>query len=105
MPNADPSTLYADLNHVVPPGTPGSFLHTFVTRLDNGEHLTVAPISTPIQDLRPRLERGDRPRVDVEGFAVEEHVYEGLERPQAEWEADYMKTMGEVSGAKRGRRG
>ena len=97
MPNANVSTLHAELNHVVPVGTPNSFLHKFVKRLDNGEHLTVASIATPIENLRARLERGDRPKVDVEGYAVEEHVYDGLERPQAEWEADYMTAMGEVS--------
>ncbi len=96
MPNADSSTFYADLNHVVPVGTAGSFLHKFVRRLDSGEHLTVAPISTPITDLRSRLSTADKPKVDVEGYAVEEHVYEGLDRPQNEWEADYMATMGEV---------
>jgi len=97
MPNASTSTLYANLNHVVPVDTPGSFLHTFVRRLDNGEHLTIAPSSTPIDDLRVRLNQGDRPRIDVEGFAVEEHVYEGLDGPQREWEGAYMTTMQQVS--------
>lgn len=93
--------MHAKLNHVVPEGTPDSFLHTFVKRLDNGKHLTVGPIETPIADLRERLAKDDRPSLEVEGYVVAEHVYKGLERPSSEWEDEYKDAMADVSRAGR----
>lgn len=88
--------LVANISFVVPPEDPRAEAFTFATVLATGEALHVAPFSTKIEDMRPRLGTENAPKLVVDGFAAENVPYDGFASGKEGWEDAYSEKMAEV---------
>lgn len=86
------------INYACNASETGAIPFTFAKLLGTDTHLSVRPISTLIRDCRPSFERGEGPKIGVEGFEVVKQKYEGaLDGETSIWEETYAQDMAEVS--------
>ncbi|SCZ90736.1 BZ3500_MvSof-1268-A1-R1_Chr1-3g02199 [Microbotryum saponariae] len=72
----------------------GAVPFPFCQLADNSAELHVRPVHVTLKDIRPSLQAGQRPTLDVQGFEVIDHVYPGLQEDIDDvWMAEYERQM------------